>query len=120
MSGLLVEILATSAGDYPEAMDVTVSGDTLVVTTNDTYGDPAPGVATTDGRRLARNDNFVATVSYADGSICTRFTSCLRERSSASTAALHQAVRGVQTAWRAASEARTVRLVVDVDPVSML
>jgi primosomal protein N' (replication factor Y) len=40
--------------------------------------------------------------------------------SSASTALLHHAVRRVQTAWRASSEARAIRLVVDVDPVSML
>jgi primosomal protein N' (replication factor Y) len=40
--------------------------------------------------------------------------------SSTSTAALHHAVRGVQAAWRTSPEARTIRLVVDVDPVSML
>jgi primosomal protein N' (replication factor Y) len=40
--------------------------------------------------------------------------------SSASTRALHDVVRGVQRAWKAASAARTIRLVVDVDPVSML
>ena len=40
--------------------------------------------------------------------------------SSASTARLHRAIGRVQTAWRASSEARTIRLVVDVDPVSML
>jgi primosomal protein N' (replication factor Y) len=40
--------------------------------------------------------------------------------SSRSTRALHEVVRAVQAAWRRASEARTIRLVVDVDPVSML
>jgi len=40
--------------------------------------------------------------------------------SSASTRALHDVVRTVQRAWKAASAARTIRLVVDVDPVSML
>ncbi len=40
--------------------------------------------------------------------------------SSPSTARLHDAVRRVQSVWRASSEARTIRLVVDVDPVSML
>jgi primosomal protein N' (replication factor Y) len=40
--------------------------------------------------------------------------------SSPSTRALHEVVRTIQSAWRAATEARTIRLVVDVDPVSML
>jgi len=40
--------------------------------------------------------------------------------SSPSTRALHDVVRTVQAAWRASSEARAIRLVVDVDPVSML
>jgi primosomal protein N' (replication factor Y) len=40
--------------------------------------------------------------------------------SSTSTRALHEIVRALQTAWRASSAARTIRLVVDVDPVSML
>jgi primosomal protein N' (replication factor Y) len=40
--------------------------------------------------------------------------------SASSTRALHEVVRTIQTAWRASSEARTIRLVVDVDPVSML
>jgi primosomal protein N' (replication factor Y) len=40
--------------------------------------------------------------------------------SSPSTRALHEVVRVVQAAWRATAEARTIRLIVDVDPVSML
>jgi primosomal protein N' len=40
--------------------------------------------------------------------------------SSAHTRALHDVVRSVQRAWKAAAAARTIRLVVDVDPVSML
>jgi primosomal protein N' (replication factor Y) len=40
--------------------------------------------------------------------------------SSQSTRALHDVLRAVQTAWRGSSEARTIRLIVDVDPVSML
>jgi primosomal protein N' (replication factor Y) len=40
--------------------------------------------------------------------------------SSPSTRALHDALRTATTAWRASSSARKVRLVVDVDPVSML
>src|SRR5262249_47902545 len=40
--------------------------------------------------------------------------------SSPSPTRLHHAVRRVQAAWRDSSDARTVRLVVDVDPVSML
>jgi primosomal protein N' (replication factor Y) len=40
--------------------------------------------------------------------------------SSTRTRALHDVVRSVQTAWKASSAARSVRLVVDVDPVSML
>jgi primosomal protein N' (replication factor Y) len=40
--------------------------------------------------------------------------------SATSTRALHDVVRAIQAAWRASSEARTIRLVVDVDPVSML
>ncbi|MCC6763104.1 MAG: primosomal protein N' [Deltaproteobacteria bacterium] len=34
--------------------------------------------------------------------------------------ALHETLGALQTAWRASSDSRTVRLVVDVDPVSML
>ena len=40
--------------------------------------------------------------------------------SSERTRALHDVVRSMQRAWKAASAARTIRLVVDVDPVSML
>jgi primosomal protein N' (replication factor Y) len=40
--------------------------------------------------------------------------------SASGTRALHEVVRTIQAAWRASSEARTIRLVVDVDPVSML
>ncbi len=40
--------------------------------------------------------------------------------SATGTRALHEVVRTIQAAWRASSEARTIRLVVDVDPVSML
>ena len=40
--------------------------------------------------------------------------------SSAHTRALHDVVRSVQRAWKAAAAARAIRLVVDVDPVSML
>lgn len=40
--------------------------------------------------------------------------------SSERTRALHDVVQRVQRAWKAASAARTIRLVVDVDPVSML
>ncbi len=39
---------------------------------------------------------------------------------STSVAALHRVVRRLLTTWRATRDARTVRLVVDVDPVSML
>ncbi len=39
---------------------------------------------------------------------------------STSVAALHQVVRQLVTSWRTTRAARTVRLVVDVDPVSML
>ncbi len=40
--------------------------------------------------------------------------------SSASTRALRDVARMIHAAWRASSAARTIRLVVDVDPVSML
>jgi primosomal protein N' (replication factor Y) len=40
--------------------------------------------------------------------------------SSPGARALHEAIRAIQAAWRASSEGRTIRLVVDVDPVSML
>jgi primosomal protein N' (replication factor Y) len=40
--------------------------------------------------------------------------------SASGTRALHEVVRTIQAAWRASSEARTIRLIVDVDPVSML
>jgi primosomal protein N' (replication factor Y) len=40
--------------------------------------------------------------------------------SAARARALHEVIRSIQSAWRASSEARTIRLVVDVDPVSML
>jgi len=40
--------------------------------------------------------------------------------SSRSVRALHASVRTLLTAWRASRAARTIRLVVDVDPVSML
>jgi len=36
------------------------------------------------------------------------------------SSALHAVVQAAQGFWRAASEARSIRLVVDVDPVSML
>jgi hypothetical protein len=39
---------------------------------------------------------------------------------STSVGALHDVTRRLVTSWRALRAARTVRLVVDVDPVSML
>jgi primosomal protein N' (replication factor Y) len=40
--------------------------------------------------------------------------------SATSTRRLHEIVRLVQSSWRASAAARSIRLVVDVDPVSML
>lgn len=40
--------------------------------------------------------------------------------SAAGSRALHTVIHAMQSAWRASSDARTIRLVVDVDPVSML